>query len=373
MKILQIIQNSTIGGAENHTRLFSKTLLKKGHHIHFVCPSGPYVERFMELEQLGAKITILEVGTITLPLIKKVREIIIRNKIDLIHTHMHRADVVGVLAAIGLRDVKVVSTIHNMAKFDIHGIVRKIYTFFPIRFAQGNMEKIFTVSEDTKNETVTYFKLAPSKVFTLLNGIDPEELYVDVSSQEMRNRLGFTRQDFLLTSVGRLSDGKGHKYLIKAVKYLVEKGVGSIKLLLVGKGEVEDELKQITRIHGLEKNVFFLGYRNDIPNILNCSDIYVHPSIWDSLPRSLLEAMAVGLPVIATNVSGIPEVVHDEFNGFLVEPRTDVDIAERILKIKNDEQLKNRIAQNAKKFVLKNCTMDNMVNKFLSQIKVNMN
>lgn len=157
--------------------------------------------------------------------------------------------------------------------------------------------------------------------------------------------------------VGRLIEKKGVEYLIKAIPYI--SAWNECKLIIVGKGFEEDKLKKLVIDLDLENNVKFIGKvsRNKITKYFKSSDIFILPSIVDSkgevetLGVVLIEAMAMGIPVIGSDIGGIPDVIDDSINGFLVEPKSITDIADKVIKLLSDKKLRNKFIKNAKKKV----------------------
>ena len=134
-----------------------------------------------------------------------------------------------------------------------------------------------------------------------------------------RRTLGFTEDEILYTVVGTLKEQKGHRYLVEAVAPLIAR-TPQLHILIVGDGALRGSLETQVRAAGIEGNVHFLGNRSDVPAILSASDVFVLPSLWEGLPMALIEAMASGLPVIATLVSGSQQVVEQGRSGILVPP-----------------------------------------------------
>ena len=137
---------------------------------------------------------------------------------------------------------------------------------------------------------------------------------------------------------------KGHTYLIMAFAQVITE-IPNIRLVFLGDGELRGELSGQVKTLGLEKQVLFLGMRNDVPEIISCSDLFVLPSINEGFGVVLLEAMAMKCPVVATNVGGVPEVVLDGETGILVPPRDPVQLARGIIRLLKDRSLAFQMAE----------------------------
>ena len=136
-----------------------------------------------------------------------------------------------------------------------------------------------------------------------------------------------------------LSEQKGLTYLLDAATR-VTRANHQVRFLIAGDGPLRAALEEKTRNLGLERSVRFLGCRNDVPEFLSALDIYVLPSLWEGLPLALIEALAVGKPIVATSVGGNAEVVVDEVNGFLVAPRDPVSLADALLRCIRDQRFR---------------------------------
>ena len=179
------------------------------------------------------------------------------------------------------------------------------------------------------------YGLEPEVIY---NGFNPERFQPGEAPEPgIRERLGFSPSDFVLVYAGRLIGLKGVKFLLRAVTRVREDL--PLKVLIVGGGEEEGSLRGLCRELALEKKVVFTGFvpHAEIPAYLRCADLAVYPSLADeAFGLSICEAMACGLPVVATRVGGIPELIEDGKTGFLVEPRDEAALADRIERVLGD-------------------------------------
>jgi glycosyltransferase involved in cell wall biosynthesis len=173
----------------------------------------------------------------------------------------------------------------------------------------------------------------------------------------------------IIITAGRLSEEKGLDVLLEAFAQVTQK-IAKVHLLILGKGPLEGVVKGLSRKLGLDSSVQLLGFRRDILPYLALSHLYVNSSLYEGLPMSLLEAMAAGLPVIASTVGGIPEVVEGNMTGILVEPGDPQSLADAMLILLKDQALVERLRQNAVKKVAEDFhisqTVKNYENLYLS-------
>jgi len=145
----------------------------------------------------------------------------------------------------------------------------------------------------------------------------------------------------------------------------LKKKYRDIKLLVLGEGKDKNKLEVQIRDFNLEKNIFLLGRKENVSDHLNASDVFVMPSLWEGLPLALLEAMICGLPVVATNVGGVPEVITDGKNGFLVEPKNSLILAKKIEYLLNLEpERRKKMGLEGKKIVEEKFSLEKMVKNY---------
>ncbi|MCP4607487.1 MAG: glycosyltransferase family 4 protein [Planctomycetes bacterium] len=189
-------------------------------------------------------------------------------------------------------------------------------------------------------------KICDRDIIIVPNGIDFER-FKNLSKDEVRCDLKANADDRLVICVSGFRPVKGVRYLIEAMQIITQKN-RSIKLLLAGDGPEEESLKELVRQLNLDACVDFLGQLpyNDVPRYMAASDLFVLPSLSEGFPNVGLEAMASGLPVVATNVRGLSEIIEDGENGFLVEPEKPDQIAEKVLSLLEDDGLRHKISGN---------------------------
>lgn len=244
--------------------------------------------------------------------------------------------------------VAVGSAAASLAKVPVRVISRRVD--YPLkknllsrRKYSQNVDAIIAVSESVKNILVEG-GIDKRLIRVIPDGIDFAPYENKSSRDYLRHELSFAPDDYLVGIVAQLTDDKGHKYLIKASQYLREH-TPKIKIVIVGEGPMQLELsKQVKEVKG-EDMVFFLGYREDIPQILHSLDVFVLSSDHEGLGSIIMDAMACRLPVVATRAGGIPEVVHHQKTGLLVPPQRPKLLANAILKVYEDKELAQRLGK----------------------------
>jgi len=283
----------------------------------------------------------------------KIKELIIKNNYPIVHCHLFGAYFYGyILKRIWFPDIKLV--------FHEHGRIfrnQRLYTFF-IKYTQNKVDLFIAVSEAIKQKLMKNVGTSEDKIKVLYNFVDIEKFNLNTLKEynrdTLREKLGIKKDDFVIGFVGRLVERKGCKDLIKAVNLLLKEK--KIKLLIAGDGSQKNELERLTKEFNLQENVMFLGYIKDIMGFYSCLDVFVIPSHWEPFGIVGLEAQAMGIPVIASNVEGLNEIITDKETGILFKPKDEKDLAEKIRLVCKNVELRKKLIkkglENVKRYTL---------------------
>jgi glycosyltransferase involved in cell wall biosynthesis len=335
---MQIVSNLEVGGAQEVVRTLAENLSKNGC-VSVVCTfkDGPLSR---DIEELGIPVEILperkhsvlsffEFIKEMLGYRKLLRDLVEKYQIDVIQTHILRSMDFLVLSVKSKTKPKIFWTFHN-SLFDLREdhLAKHHWLLKPKRFSHHllywlgskRVDGIVAVSTDVKTAILeTMFGIPNNKISVIRNCVDLDRYNYNLDRNKVRKEIGIGANDQLGIVVATFKRQKGHQYLIEAAKHLRE-SFPNLNLIFVGDGELRDPLERQVKELGLQKSIHFLGTRSDVPALLAASDLFVLPSLWEGLPMALIEAMASGLPVIATKVSGTNEVMVDGKTGILVEP-----------------------------------------------------
>ncbi len=243
------------------------------------------------------------------------------HEIDIIHCQRHKPTVYGTLASIFAKKCpKIITTVHGRNR--TRSINRKLLNCLVL----NRVSKIIAVSDAVKDDICRSNWLMKShKVKTVYNGIDSDLFNSNLSKQEARENLGLPESTFIFGTAGRLTKVKAHNLLLDAFA-VIYKDNNQCSLVIAGEGSLRANLELQSEKLGIKDNVFFLGQRKDIPEVLRALDAFVLPSLSEGHPLVLLEAMAAGLPVIASNVGGIPEILYEPNSARLISPNSVDDL-----------------------------------------------
>ncbi len=246
-----------------------------------------------------------------------------REKIDILHCHAHKPTFYGVLSGWLCPRLRVLGHVHGLnrsASFN-----RKLTNWFLFR----RINRLIPVAEAVKRDILAgNWALTESKVSVLENSIDYDRFAGEsISKEQARNSANIPTDSFVFGAVGRLEITKGIVYLIEAFAH-VHRVCPDTRLVLLGDGRYRTEYENQVRGLGLTDCVHFLGFQPNIPQLLRGLDVFVMASIAEGMPRGILEAMAAGVPCVATRVGGIPEILGEGRYGLLAEPADPDSLAE---------------------------------------------
>jgi glycosyltransferase involved in cell wall biosynthesis len=292
-------------------------------------------------------------------LVFQLARIIEEQGIDIVHCQLHKPTVYGALTAYMTgKNLKVISHVRGLNR--TRSFQRKLLNGILFR----RISRIIAVSNAVRDDIVrTNFMCSPGKVVTIYNGIDVKAFMdSDLTREEARTQLGLSDKDaFVYGTVGRLAETKGQKVLLKSFARVYEKYPKSW-LIITGKGRLESELRALAAELNIHERVVFLGYRTDILEVLKAYDVFVLPSIAEGLPGALLEAMATGIPVIASRVGGVPEILNDPNLGSMVSPSSRDELASAMERLCSmDEMRRNMIGETLRANVLEKFTKERMI------------
>lgn len=338
LHVMQVIGNLDIGGAQEVVRTLSEGLVESG------CPTvvcsfkdGPLRA---QIERLGIPVEVLpqrRYSILAFPFYVRemlaIRQALVRlvqkYQIDVIQTHLLRSlDFLVATLRFDARRPLVFWTVHNfnfalrpeqLPRFRWLAGAKQAAHSWLYRWMARWVNGFIAVSNDVEAGILNTIGPVQERIAIISNGVDTRRYQAPIDRSATRQGLGFSGTEILYAVVGTLKEQKGHRYLVDAVAPLIAQ-TPRLHILIVGDGELRSSLEAQVCAAGIEGNVHFLGNRNDVPAILAASDVFVLPSLWEGLPMALIEAMASGLPVIATLVSGSQQVVEQGQSGLLVPP-----------------------------------------------------
>ena len=260
----------------------------------------------------------------------------------IVHTFLLTASLYGRFAAMQARVPIIIGTEVNIyeRKQPLHRLAE--------RWLMRGTGAVVASAESVRDFYIDQVHADPDKVVVIYNAVDWSQLQTTKSRDEFRIEAGVPIDVPLAGIIARLTEQKAHRVLFDAMASKPE--LASLHLLVVGDGELRDELRGRVERLNLANRVHFAGARRDLGNILAAIDMFVMPSLWEGLPLSLVLAMGAGLPVIASRVAGIPEVVEDGVSGLLVNPGDTKQLADALVRVLESDELRGVLAREARTF-----------------------
>jgi glycosyltransferase involved in cell wall biosynthesis len=347
-----------VGGAEK-TLFRLATLIDPGRFsvagVVSLKPGGDYLSK---LSALGAKTASLDLrGRPGLRHASRLSELIERERPDIVHALMYQAIQLCRLAKRRLRGRAAFRLVTSPR---VSYRTRSAFTLLVDRALKGGDDLLIAESGATREHLIHQLGYATDRVKVVYNGVDAAPAGLQREQKRLELQLG--PEELLLGTVGRLDDQKGHAVLLEAVARL--KDSIALRLVILGEGPLRPALEgQIRRLR-LERSVRLLGERADVASWLSALDLFVLPSLWEGLPNSLLEAMAIGLPCLATSVDGVPEVILPGQNGLLVPAGDSAALAQAITALAKDPAARSRLGQAAAKTARERFSLSRMIAEY---------
>lgn len=276
---------------------------------------------------------------------RQLREVIKNNNYDIIHCHTPMGGVLTRLAARKARKkgTRVIYTAHGFHFFR-GAPIKNWLLYYPVeRFLARYTDVLITINKEDYKRAKNKFK-AKKVEYVPGVGIDIDK-FNDLTIDKIlkKKEIGVPQDSFFILSVGELNKNKNHEIIIKAIAKINNP---KIHYVICGKGPLESYLKGLAEKLGIEKQVHLLGFRKDIPEVCNISDVFAFPSLREGLPVSLMEAMANGLPVVCSKIRGNIDLISDGEGGYLIKPSDVEGFAKFIDKLASSNQLRSKFGSN---------------------------
>jgi glycosyltransferase involved in cell wall biosynthesis len=356
MKILHVTTHMNIGGIAQYIFSLALAMKRAGHDI-IVASSGGNMEE--ELAKNGIPHRRLDIKTKfefapkVLFASQAITKIARQENVGLIHAHTRVSQVASMLAS-SAAGTRYVSTCHGFFK---PRLSRRIFDTWG--------EKVVAISLPVKEHLVSDFGIDRSRIELIHNGVDTQRFSKEYGREEIsevKRSLGLGDGPVIGT-MGRLSSVKGQRFLVEATRHIASTN-GRVKCMIIGSGPELEPLKSFAKNLGVEDRMVFTGaIYKDIALYLRCMDVFVLPSVKEGLGLALLEAMASGIPCIASDVGGITDIVKSGTNGIVVPVANGVAIAEAAVKILKDAPLGAALSAKGRETVKEGFSMETMAGK----------
>lgn len=328
-RILYIAVSSQTGGVPKHILNTLMQAPKYDYEITVAVPDdGDYYPWFQEAASDMQNLTL---KPYSLKALWVLRDYVMKHKIQLVHSHGKGAGMYSRPLKLLCPGIKVVHTFHGIHLEQYGILLKKLYC--GMEHILRHWTDVFICVSDSEKEEAMRLGFAYERYTEVIaNGVDLKVLQsTGVDKNAYLKKYGFPKDSYLIGCVARLEQVKGHRYLLKAFACVSNK-YPKCRLFLVGDGPDRQELEACIKDLKLEDKVILTGFRYDIPQLLKLFDLFVSASFKEGMPYTLIEALAVGVPVVATDVMGNRDIIGDAREGFLAYPKDEKSLADQMIK-----------------------------------------
>jgi glycosyltransferase involved in cell wall biosynthesis len=349
IRVMEMIDRPSLGGGQTALLLLAENLDRSRFEV-FISSGGdgPLAE---EAGQRGISYIPVVMGKrLSVRPVFEIAAALRENEIDILHTHGGIAGIFGRSAARRARTPAVVHTLHGIHYLHYRNpFLRWMYVLLERRYSRSTDRLILVCQSDLRQ--ARKHRLAPSnRMSVILNGTDVRRDVAAESSARLRNELGWPPGRPVVGAVARLHRQKGVLDLLRASPKILS-AFPEARIAVVGDGPEASRLRSEARRLSLEARFLFLGERKDAAPVMSLFDIFVLPSLWEGLPFVLVEAAALGRPIVATAVDGVPEMLEDGKTGLLVPPNDPAALAGAVIRLLRDRDEAGRIGETARRLV----------------------
>ena len=354
LKVLHTNAGQSWSGIEQRIFTIAKLLNSKDMKISLaISPRSPLVRKARENNLEVFPLNIRNKGD--LKAVLKLKDILSRNHFSILHAHRSTDHWLAVETTKFFHlPVKIVRTRHSFIPISNNFFNRLLYKKWT--------KKIVTVAKIIKDDLMENNGIQPSKIVAIHSSLMLERFNFSTKGEKTRAGLKIKEGTLLVGMVGKLSKHKDYPNFLRAGK-IIQAEIPAAQFLIVGEGPEEEKLKDLSKDLGIESSVSFLGYREDIPEILAALDVFVLSSELEGSPAVIKEAMALRKPVVATGVGGIPEIVEDGVTGFLVPSHNSELLAKGVLDIWRNREKGEMMGQKGKKMIDKRFTPERLASQ----------
>ncbi len=331
-------------------------LIKNGYVVDIACK----VDKPIDISLINLGVKVYDVSFTRNPLdiknIKAFRELIKihdNNRYDIVHVHTPIASIYGRLLKLKDKNIKTIYTAHGY-HFLQGGAKVGWILYYPIEKVMAKLTDV-TITINKEDYDITINRLKPKKTY-LINGVGLDlNSYKEIPNEEIveiKESLDIDMNDFVIIMIAELNENKNQIQLINAMKIIADE-YKNIKVLFVGEGQKLNDLNKVVLEERLDKQVKFLGFRNDINKLINVSDLGVLLSYREGLPRNIMELMANGKPIICTDIRGNRDLVKNGYNGYLVKVGDCRELADKIISLYKNKEKYLELCENSKREIKK--------------------
>ncbi len=341
INVLHIDTERTWRGGQQQAVYLHEGLLQNGYKSHFVCQPGSALSKYMEVNNL-TYFTLKMFGEIDINAAIRIAKYCKENKINIVHAHSAHSLSIAILTKLFYRRVKLIEA--RRVDFSIRKNI-----FSRMKYNSNLIDRHVSISENIK--TVLIKDGVPEdKISLIRSGVDLSKFRNNISSKNLREELKINKNDFVIGTVASFAGHKDYPNFINAAR-IISNIKPQVKFVAVGEGKLRKKMEEIVQADKLNDKFFFAGHRTDLADFYNIFNLFVLSSKKEGLGTSVIDALAFGLPVVATSAGGIKEIIVNNVNGILVEPGNPEALAKAIIEIMDNEQKRKVLVETAMRMI----------------------
>lgn len=353
MRILHINTEKNWRGGEQQTLNLLQGLKKRNIPSHLLCQPGfPMEEKAKKAEMEVFPVAMH--GEADLLASYRLRRLIKRFNYDIIHSHTSHAHTLAFFASLGTKSRLLVSRRVDFSIFR--------HSFLGLNGIKYRYMADYYIAISHKIKDVLVRDGIPAhRIFVVHSGIDPER-FAGTSTEHLVKEFNIKSDEPVVVNVAHLAWVKGQQYLVEAIPLVLAR-ISNARFFIVGGGELIGELKALASSLGLNKELIFTGFRQDVGDFYQIADVFVMSSVQEGLGTAVMDALAMGKPVVAANSGGIPEIIRDGETGRLVAPADPAALAQGIIELLSYPEEAKRMASRGQEVVSQDFSIDVMIDK----------
>jgi glycosyltransferase involved in cell wall biosynthesis len=379
VKVVHIITKLELGGAQQNTLYTVEHLDKNLFDVYLLSGRGGILDGFAKslVKNSGVKVIFISTLVREINIIKdilafiEIFELLRKIRPDIIHTHSSKAGIVArwsafVLNLFSKNKIKIIHTFHGFAFSKFHNFFVRIF-YITLEFFAGIIsDRLIFVSIDNMN-TAKKYKIGIDKNYVLIrSGIkirEFERVSFDNEFKKLKmQNFNLTLKEKVITTIGPFKPQKNLVDFIKMVRFVIDELPDeNLIFFIAGDGKQKNLLISLAKKLGVYEKIKFLSWYEDIKGLLAVTDIFVMTSLWEGLPRSAVEALVTGVPVVAYAVDGLTDIIKSGINGYLIEPKDVFNLSKKVILLIRNSDLYNQIKKNTTQTIDKSFDIDYMV------------
>ncbi len=366
MKVLQVLSGGSWAGTSVVVHAITEALITRGDEVSVLCLDGGVADRF---RAIGSRIVrspfwFHPINPFDAIPFGQLVTLCLKERFDLVVTHTSKGGFLGRIAAR-------LAGVPNIV-FHAHGYSFNEGYSAPARRVYLSLEKLaaraghlaISVSEEHRQVAIERGVESDETICTIHNGIDLQP-FETASRSQARRKFGFADDEVIIGALGRLAYSNALDDLVRAMPRIRAR-FPNVRLAIAGEGPLRNELQALATKQGNEAHVEFLGFRQDVADVLASFDVFVQPSLWEGLSVSLTEAMAAGKAIVATDICGNREQIQHEATGLMVPKRNETAIAESVNRLLSEPALAKTLGENARQAARDRFSQERMVESHLA-------